>query len=77
MHQTSVYFGDETWPAIKAWCAAEGITVSSFIREATQAHLATIEQRHRAAYVDARLAGELAELRGRVEQLEQMVGRRR
>src|SRR5262249_37721240 len=71
MHQTSVRFGDETWPQIVAHCAREGIPVAHFIREATMVQLAVARERAALLELEARTAGRLDDMDVRVQRLEE------
>lgn len=77
MHQTTVRFGRGSYAALQDYCEREGVSMASFIREATMAHLATIERRHQQAHIDAEVARKLADLQQQVEQLQQAAGIRR
>lgn len=71
MQQTSVRFGDETYDTLKARCERDGVPIAQYIREATIARMAVDAERTRQAVSDMRFSRELAELRARVERVEQ------
>jgi len=43
MHQTTVRFGAELWGALEAAAAADGVSISAYVREATLMRVAHAE----------------------------------
>lgn len=73
--------GDKRWTEVGEAARRRGISRSDFINEAVVAYLATDAERARAAAavaaLDERTLRELAELRERVADLEDLTGARR
>jgi len=73
----TVRIGDATWAALTAAARQDGLSTAELVREAVAAYLAARAERAVVAEISDRLVGELADIRARLERVEDLTGVRR